>query len=95
MLANATATPAAFASAEYCRRVALRASAGGALTLAMVLRAKQFGLPIPGAIAPGTPMSDVTKVGDTFYTNELVDNSFSFRATDSAMQQRSTLARTT
>lgn len=49
-------------------------SAGGALTLEMVLRAKQLGLPMPAAIAPGTPMSDVTKVGDTFYTNELVDN---------------------
>lgn len=49
-------------------------SAGGALTLQIVLRAKQLGLPVPAAIAPGTPMSDVTKVGDTFYTNELVDN---------------------
>jgi acetyl esterase/lipase len=50
------------------------ASAGGALTLAIVLRAKQEGIPVPAAIAPGTPMSDVTGVGDTFYTNELVDN---------------------
>jgi len=49
-------------------------SAGGALTLEMVLRAKQLGLAVPAAIAPGTPMSDVTKVGDTFYTNEMVDN---------------------
>ncbi len=49
-------------------------SAGGALTLEMMLRAKQEGLPLPGAIAPGTPMSDVTKVGDSFQTNELVDN---------------------
>ncbi len=49
-------------------------SAGGALTLALVLRAKQEGLPLPAAIAPGTPMSDVTKTGDTFYTNELLDN---------------------
>jgi acetyl esterase/lipase len=49
-------------------------SAGGALTLEMVLRARQFGLPMPGAIAPGTPMSDVTKTGDSFYTNEMVDN---------------------
>ncbi len=49
-------------------------SAGGALTLEMVLRARQLGLPMPGAIAPGTPMSDVTKTGDTFYTNEKVDN---------------------
>jgi acetyl esterase/lipase len=49
-------------------------SAGGALTLEMVLKAKQDGLPMPGAIAPGTPMSDVTKTGDSFYTNEKVDN---------------------
>ena len=49
-------------------------SAGGALTLEMVLRAREQGLPVPGAIAPGTPMSDVTKHGDSFYTNEKVDN---------------------
>jgi monoterpene epsilon-lactone hydrolase len=49
-------------------------SAGGALVLEMMLRAKQLGLRMPGAIAPGTPMSDVTKTGDSFYTNELVDN---------------------
>ena len=29
---------------------------------------------MPGAIAPGSPMSDVTKRGDSFYTNEMVDN---------------------
>src|SRR3954451_18675157 len=49
-------------------------SAGGALTLEMVLKAKQDGLPLPGAIAPGTPMSDVTKVCDTFITNAMLDN---------------------
>ena len=49
-------------------------SAGGALTLQMMLRARQEGLPMPGAIAPGTPMSDATKTGDSFYTNEMVDN---------------------
>ncbi len=49
-------------------------SAGGALTLEMVLRARELGLPMPGAIAPGTPMSDVTKTGDSFHTNEKVDN---------------------
>ncbi len=49
-------------------------SAGGALTLEMVVKAKQDGLPLPGAIAPGTPMADVTKTGDSFYTNEFVDN---------------------
>ena len=49
-------------------------SAGGALTLEMILRAKQLGLPMPAAIAPGTPMSDVTKVGDSFNTNAMLDN---------------------
>ena len=49
-------------------------SAGGALTLEMILRAKQDGLPLPAAIAPGTPMADVTRVGDTFNTNAMVDN---------------------
>jgi len=49
-------------------------SAGGALVLELMLQLKQKGLPMPGAIAPGTPMSDVTKTGDTFYTNEIVDN---------------------
>ncbi|MGI4946893.1 MAG: alpha/beta hydrolase [Janthinobacterium lividum] len=49
-------------------------SAGGALTMEMVLRAKAENIPMPGAIAPGTPMSDVTKQGDTFQTNALVDN---------------------
>ena len=49
-------------------------SAGGALTLSMVLRARQERLPLPGAIAPGTPMSDLTGTGDSFHTNYLVDN---------------------
>ena len=49
-------------------------SAGGALVLEMMLRAKQLGLPMPGAIAPGTPMADVTETGDSFYTNDMVDN---------------------
>ena len=50
------------------------ASAGGALTLSTVLRLKQEGLPLPAAIAPGTPMSDLTMRSDSFYTNRLVDN---------------------
>lgn len=49
-------------------------SAGGALTLAMMLRAKREGLPMPAAIAPGTPMSDATNRGDSFRTNAMVDN---------------------
>jgi epsilon-lactone hydrolase len=49
-------------------------STGGGMTLAMVLRAKAEGLPLPGAIGPGTPWSDMTKTGDTFFTSEMLDN---------------------
>lgn len=49
-------------------------STGGGMTLAMVLRAKKEGLPLPAATAPGTPWSDMTKTGDMFFTNEMVDN---------------------
>jgi len=49
-------------------------STGGGMTLALVLRAKQEGLPLPAAIAPGTPWSDLTEAGDSYKTNEWVDN---------------------
>lgn len=49
-------------------------SAGGNLTLAMILRAKQENLPLPGAIAAGSPMSDLSNRGDSFHTNAMVDN---------------------
>ena len=49
-------------------------STGGGMTLAMVLRARSEGFPLPAATAPGTPWSDMTKTGDTFFTNEKVDN---------------------
>jgi acetyl esterase/lipase len=49
-------------------------SAGGALTLELMLRAKQERLPLPGAIAVGTPMADETEHGDSMQTNALVDN---------------------
>ena len=49
-------------------------STGGAMTLAMVLRARTENLPLPAAIAPGTPWSDIAKVGDTYETNEWIDN---------------------
>jgi acetyl esterase/lipase len=47
---------------------------GGGMTLAMILRAKQENLPLPAAIAPGTPWSDLTETGDTYKTNEWLDN---------------------
>jgi len=50
------------------------ASAGGSLTLTTLLRAKMESLPMPGAIAPGTPTVDLTKTGDSLFTNAFVDN---------------------
>jgi monoterpene epsilon-lactone hydrolase len=50
------------------------ASAGGGLTLAMILRAKAEGLPLPAAIAPGTPWCDLTGAGDSLQANAFVDN---------------------
>ena len=49
-------------------------STGGGMTLAMILRAKAEGLPLPAAIAPGTPWSDLTETGDSYKTNEWLDN---------------------
>lgn len=49
-------------------------SAGGGLTMAMVLKAKAEGLPLPAAIAPGTPWVDLTGAGDSIMANAYVDN---------------------
>lgn len=49
-------------------------SAGGSLTLTTLLRAKMEGLPMPGAIGLGTPTVDLSKTGDTLFTNAMVDN---------------------
>jgi acetyl esterase/lipase len=49
-------------------------STGGGMTLALVLKLKELKLPLPGAIMAGTPWADLTKTGDTYFTNELVDN---------------------
>ena len=49
-------------------------STGGGMTLALMLRAKAEGLPLPAAIAPGSPWSDLTGTGDSYKTNEWIDN---------------------
>jgi epsilon-lactone hydrolase len=49
-------------------------SAGGGLTLATVLRLKELRLPLPGALMAGTPWTDLTETGDSYFTNEFVDN---------------------
>jgi len=48
-------------------------SAGGGLALAGVHQFKTLELPVPGAIYAGTPWADLTKTGDTLFTNEGID----------------------
>ena len=48
-------------------------SAGGGLALAATHKFKELGLDVPGAIFAGTPWSDLTKTGDTQFTNEDID----------------------
>ncbi|GAA3629254.1 hypothetical protein GCM10022236_34440 [Microlunatus ginsengisoli] len=46
------------------------ASAGGNLAAALLLRARDEGLPMPAALVLPTPMVDLTESGDTFHTLE-------------------------
>lgn len=48
-------------------------SAGGGLTLATIHKLKQLRIALPGALYVGTPWSDLTKTGDTLFTNEGLD----------------------
>ena len=48
-------------------------SAGGGLALATTHQLKSLGLPVSGAIYAGTPWADLTKTGDTMYSNEGLD----------------------
>lgn len=49
-------------------------SSGGGLALAITLRAKQEGVPLPAALAIQTPWADLEEVGDSFRTNEWLDS---------------------
>ena len=49
-------------------------SSGGGLTFALMLRLKAEGLPLPAAIAPGSPWVDLTGDGDSGAANAFVDN---------------------
>ncbi len=48
-------------------------SAGGGLILASTHKFKELGLPLPGALFAGTPWADLTKTGDSYFTNEGVN----------------------
>ena len=49
-------------------------SAGGGLTMAAVLKLKQQAAPLPAAAFIGTPVSDITKTGDSYLANAEIDN---------------------
>ncbi|MFC3451579.1 alpha/beta hydrolase [Amycolatopsis speibonae] len=49
-------------------------SAGGNIASALLLRAKDTGLPMPAALVLNTPQVDLTEAGDTFQTLAGVDN---------------------
>jgi epsilon-lactone hydrolase len=72
---DVTAAWRAVAATMDPRRIAVEGtSAGAGLTLSLMLRAKAEGLPLPGAIAPCSPPCDLTATGDSFSTNEWIDN---------------------
>jgi monoterpene epsilon-lactone hydrolase len=53
-------------------------SAGGGLLLALVLRLKALGLPLPGALAPTTPWTDLAGESDSYRVHAGVDGVLSF-----------------
>lgn len=59
---------------DPARLAVFGSSAGGGLTLALMLRLKAEGLPLPAAIAPGTPWADLTGESDSLDANGYVDN---------------------
>ena len=49
-------------------------SAGGGLSLASIHKFKELNLDLPAAVFAGTPWSDLSKTGDSQYTNEGIDH---------------------
>ena len=49
-------------------------SAGSGLTDAAMFKLKDLNLPRPAVVGLGTPFIDVTKTGDSYYTNQGMDN---------------------
>lgn len=65
---------ALIAETDPSRMAVFGSSAGGGLTLALMLRARDLGLPLPAAMAPGTPWADLSGAGDSRQANAFVDN---------------------
>ncbi len=49
------------------------ASAGGNLALVSTMKLRELGIDLPGALYVGTPWADLTKTGDSQFTNEGID----------------------
>lgn len=49
-------------------------SAGSGLTAAAMLKLRELNLPQPAVVGLGTPFIDITDTGDTYQTNEGIDN---------------------
>lgn len=58
---------------EACNIVISGRSAGGNLAVAMALRARDEGLPMPAGLVLLSPEVDLTESGDSFQTNQLID----------------------
>jgi monoterpene epsilon-lactone hydrolase len=69
-----TVWKAAMRMADPKKMAMIGTSAGGAMVLELALRAKSEGVPLPAAVASGTPMADLTRAGDSFQTNAMIDN---------------------
>ena len=48
-------------------------SAGGGLSMAAIQKFKKEGLELPGAYFGGTPWTDLSKTGDSYFINEGID----------------------
>jgi acetyl esterase/lipase len=72
---DALAAYRALLQATDAERVGLfGSSAGGSLVYVTLLRAKAEGLPMPGAVATGSPTVDLSGAGDSLATHAGVDN---------------------
>ncbi len=54
-------------------------SVGGSMVLSLVQRAKMEGLPLPAAVMSGTPWSDLSKTGDSYFANDGVDGTLTYQ----------------
>lgn len=71
---DAEAVWTALAKEHTAKRLAVcGTSTGGGITLALIHRCKKKKLPLPGAIWAGTPWSDLTKTGDSYWTAAFYD----------------------